>query len=379
MKKTFVLLCAVVLALTPVASADPPQNVIVFIGDGMGPEQVKAGGMFAHGAAGTLSFESMPYQGVVTTYSANDSVTDSAAAATAIATGVKVNNTVISEATPGDGSELATMLETFAAMGKSTGLVTTTYMTHATPASFGAHEPSRYNTSQIATDYLTQTKANVLLGGGANGMSSAAALAAGYDVATDAASLAAVNTETATFLSGQFGTTHLPYEDGWASSLPHLSDMTVTALAMLDNDPDGMFLMVEGGKIDHACHNNQIDRAVAEVKEFAIAVQAALDWAAGRTDTLIIVTADHETGGLTVLSNNEQDLAPTVSWSTGGHTSTDVPVYAWGANAGLIVATMDNIDFYDIVMADYAPAPEPGAMWILLAGVGALTRRRRRA
>ncbi len=131
--------------------------MIFLIGDGMGFEQVKAGGMYANGQVGTLSFELFPYNGELTTYSADSAVTDSAAAATALATGVKVNSGVISMAIPGDGSELETLLEYFKVRGKSTGLVTTTTMTHATPASFGAHEFSRQMYEQIADDYRLQS------------------------------------------------------------------------------------------------------------------------------------------------------------------------------------------------------------------------------
>ncbi len=356
---------------TPVASAQPT-NVIFFIGDGMGPAQVQAAGMFAGGA---MSFESFPYQGYVRTYSANSSVTDSAAAGTSLATGVKVNNGVISQAYPGGGGDLQTLLEYYQGLGRSTGLVTTTYLTHATPASFGAHEPSRNNLSQIGGDYINQTQPNVLLGGGGNGMSPAAAIGAGYNVFTDAAGMAGLNTETATYISGQFGNGHLPYEYDGLGTLPHLSEMTTTALNVLDNNAGGFFLMVEGGRIDHAGHNNDIQRNVRETVEFSNAVQEAVDWAAGRTDTLIIVTADHETGGLSVHADNGAGNAPTVSWSTGGHTSTNVPVYAWGVNAELIAPLMDNTDFWAVVTAEVIPGP--ATMGLLAMGSVAMLKRRR--
>jgi len=329
------------------ALADRPRNVIFFIGDGMGPEQVKAGGLYATGSAGSLCFESFSYQGQVTTYSADAAITDSAAAGTALATGFKVNNGVISMAIPGDSSELQTLLEYYKARGKSTGLVTTTYITHATPATFGAHETSRNNTTQIAGDYLNQTRPNVLLGGGANGMTVASAQAAGYTVVTDKASMQAVDTDSVRMLSGQFGSGYLPFEADGLGLLPHLSDMTVTALAILDNDPNGFFLMVEGGLIDTACHSNNIHKAVLETVEFAHAVQETLDWADNRTDTLIVVTADHETGGLNVLHGNGVGVDPNVTWSSGDHTATNVPAYGWGVNAYLISGTMDNTDFFD--------------------------------
>jgi len=351
---------AVVLAVSLVAASGwcAPKNVIIFIGDGMGFEQVKAASMYSGGAEGTLNFESFPYRGQATTYSADNAVTDSAAAGTAIATGHKVNNGVISVALPGDGGDLQTLLEYFRDQGKSTGLVTTTTMTHATPAAFGAHTNSRANTSEIAADYLSQTRPNVLLGGGANGMSPAAAAAAGYTVVADRAQMNAVDTETVTYLSGQFGTGYLPYEYDFFSgsdlgynTLPHLSEMTVTALAVLDNDPDGLFLMVEGGRIDHAGHDNNIQRNVFETIELAECVQEAIDWAAGRSDTLIIVTADHETGGLTVTQNNGTGSFPTVTWTTGSHTGANVPVYAWGRNAHLVSDPMDNTGFFALATA----------------------------
>jgi len=340
------LTAALACGITASPAAAQPKNVIFMIGDGMGYEQIEAAEMFA----GTpMSFWSLPYQGMVSTSAANATITDSAASATAMATGVKVNNNVVSLALPGDGSELTTLLEHYQSLGRDTGLVTTTYMTHATPAAFGAHETSRYNKNQIAGDFLNQTKPNVLFGGGGNGLSVATAQAAGYNVVTNTAGMLGLNPATQTYVSGQFGTTHLPYEYDGLGSLPHLSQMTDVALDILDNDPDGFFLMVEGGRIDHAGHSNDLARNIGETLEFSNTVQHVLDWAAGRDDTLVIVTADHETGGMSIVADNGPGVLPTVTWSTDYHTAVDIPVYAWGQHANRITSALDNTDFYDLI------------------------------
>ncbi|MDE0506127.1 MAG: alkaline phosphatase, partial [Candidatus Poribacteria bacterium] len=254
-----------------------PKNVIFCIGDGMGFEKVKAAGMYAHGDAGTLSFEAFPNQGEVTTHSADSSMTDSAAAATALATGVKVNNGVVSIALPGDGRKLYTLLEHFRDQGKSTGLVSTTFITHATPAAFGAHNPSRGNLEEIACDYLNYTRPNVLFGGGANGMSVAEAEAANYSVVTDRHGLLTLDTKNLSHVSGQFGDSNLPYEYDGLGDLPHLSEMTATAMDILVRNPVGFFLMIEGGRIDHAGHLNDIERNVCETIEFSKTLKVVMD------------------------------------------------------------------------------------------------------
>ncbi len=342
------------------ATADTTAKyVIVMIGDGMGPEHVKVARNFN---GGPLAFEGLAQHTTMTTYAANDPVTDSAASATAMAAGQKVNNGVISIATPGDGSELETLLETYKADGKSVGLVTTTYMTHATPAAFGAHNASRNNTSDIGSDYISQTMPNVLFGGGGNGMSTSSAASAGYTVVSDRTAMQALNTESETFVSGQFGSSHLPYEyDQSYATLPHLHEMTQSALAILDNNTsDGFFLMVEGGRIDHAAHDNNINRNIDETLEFGETVQDVIDWIEADNDsswsnTILLVTADHETGGLTVLNNPGQGVYPSdsgsdpdVTWLHGSHTDADVDVFAQGVGASQISApNMDNTNVYD--------------------------------
>ncbi|MHC4638075.1 MAG: alkaline phosphatase [Planctomycetota bacterium] len=345
-RKVFFVSIVILLTLALPVFAAAPANVILFIGDGMGFEQVEAASIYASGQPGTLSFESFPCKSAITTYSADSNVTDSAAAATAIATGHKVNNGVVSMEIPGDGSELQTLLEYFKSAGKSTAIVTTTHITHATPACFAAHEPKRGNYEQIGMDILTQTRPDVILGGGGKGMESDAAVAAGYTVVKDRDSLAAVNTKNVTKLCGLFGTGNMPYEFNGLGELPHLSEMIAAALKIIEKDPDGFFIMVEGGRIDHAGHKNDLQRNVLETIEFARAVQVAFDWAKDRSDTVIIVTADHETGDLEVEKSNGAGKLPAVVWGKGGHTAANVPLYAWGVNAHMAPQIKDNTQIF---------------------------------
>ncbi len=327
-----------------------PKNIIFFIGDGMGPEQVKAGSLFVAGATGALSFESFPVKSNATTHSANSDVTDSAASGTAMATGHKVDNYVISSATPGDGKPLETLVEFFQKKGKSTGIITSDSLVGATPASFGSHARTRGDVAVIGRCYIQKTRPEVLMGGGApREIIEADAIQAGYTVVKDSAQLKALDTEKVARVLGQFGDGPLPYEKDGLGNLPHLSEIVAAALNLLDNDPDGFFMMVESGKIDHSGHENNIEKNVRETAEFSRTVQAALDWAKGRKDTLIIVTADHETGGLKVLKNKGQGQEPEIKWSSKGHTATQVPVYAWGVGSQRIEAVKDNTDYFNIL------------------------------
>ncbi|MEN6449809.1 MAG: alkaline phosphatase [Thermoguttaceae bacterium] len=356
---------------SPRLQAAEIKNVIYCIGDGMGPEQVLAGRYFT---GGSLSFEAFSQQGYLSTLSAEGypTIPDSASNGTALASGTRVNVGVISTAIPGDGHALPTLLEYYKGQEKSTGLVTTSYLTDATPAAFGAHESTRSNTSQIATDYFTQSKPNVLLGGGGNGMTTTAATAAGYTVVTDAAGMTSVDTNSTRYLCGQFGSGQMAYEAVGVGAQPHLTQMTTTALSVLDNNPNGFFLMVEGGNIDHANHANNMPQMVQEVREFSNAVQAAIHWAAGRDDTLIIVTADHESGGLTAVTNNGVNNTPGGSYTTTGHSLEDVPVYVWGPNADSVSGFLKNTEMFNVAKGVSSPkTPVIAQSSFLQATIGA--------
>jgi len=325
-----------------------PKNIILFIGDGMGYQHIQAASYFATGKSDNLSFSNFPCTAEVCTASASSSITDSAASGTAMACGIKVENGVLGLRIPGDGAEVETLLEYASGIGKSTGVVTTTYLTHATPASFSAHEPSRNNYNEIAADMLADSRPDVMMGGGENGLSVAAAADAGYSTVSTAEELA-LHDDTLP-VAGLFGTTHLPYEYDGTGSLPGLTDMVSKTLDMLSGFPDGFFLMVEGGRIDHAAHSNDLVRTVYETIEFSDAVELAVEWAGTAGDTLVVVTADHETGGLSIISDNGAGNLPEVVWSTTGHTGSNVPLYATGPGAGRFSGTIENTRIHDVLL-----------------------------
>ena len=347
-----------------------PMNVILFIGDGMGSEHIKAGRYFANGDTRPLTLESLIYSGLMTHNNASNGTTDSAAAATAMATGQKTNNGVISLSLPGTGGELMTALEVMQADGKRAGLVTVdTPITDATPASFGAHDSSRSNQTDIANDLFNQTRPNVLFGEPGGGINPEFAAAAGYDVVLDQTELFALNTETTDFVSGQFNFGN--------AGAPTLAEMTTTALNILDDDPDGFFLMVEHEDTDSGAHVNDISRVVNAVVELDQAVDAALTWATTKNvlhDTLVVVTADHETGGLDVITNNGAGNLPGVTWSTTGHTQTPVPVSATGtsADAARVQGTIDNTDIFYILTSSSPPA-DPVPNFVFQQGMDGYT------
>lgn len=279
------------------AASASPRNVILLIGDGMGINQLTLALYVGPGRDGKLAIDSMPVVGLARTHSANSFVTDSAAAGTALATGVKTNNQMVSVAP--DGKPLETVLEVAKKHGKAVGLVTTTTITHATPASFGSHVDSRGDDKAIAKQYIANAIEVLLGGGGTAGNDIESALSsAGWKVAKTRDELNALDAEK---ILGLFAPGHMSYEiDRGRTNEPSLAEMTSAALKALSKNPRGFFLMVEGGRIDHACHGLDACAVAFDTLAFDAAVRTCLDFAAKDGRTLVIVTGDHATGGLTV-------------------------------------------------------------------------------
>lgn len=375
-------------------SAPVPANVILMIGDGMGPAHIRAASLFLTGREGGLFMETLSNQATVCTTPAHSQavgsdetapvmvsggVTDSAAAATAMATGHKVRNGAVSLELPGSGGRLTTLVEHFRAAGKATGVVTTVVPTDATPACFCGHAQGRAKHEVIARSMLRDGHPNLIFGAGPNlnrklgkvgGLLPSAAREAGYLVLTNRAELAVLDDLQATHVVGIFHQAALPWESDARTAVaeggpdpyaqvPHLSEMSLAALRFLSRSPKGFFVMIEGGSIDGASHTNNTGRMLGEMVEFDRTVRTVIDWAKGREDTLVLVTADHETGGLRVVQGRPAGQAPEVKWTTNGHSGTDVRLFAWGVGAEKVHGRIENTEIFTLLSgrAPYPPLP----------------------
>jgi alkaline phosphatase len=319
------------------------------VGDGMGLGQLSA--LMLSEDERTLDMERASTAGFVKTASANNRVTDSAAAGTAYATGEKTNNGYLS--VDPTGKPLETILEKAERAGLATGLVVTTHLMHATPGAFYAHNPNRNDYEGIALG-LPDSGIDVAIGGGmkylterGDGRDLAGELRRqGYTVADSLAGLDGVTAGQAMAIYPGGG---LPLvKDG--RDPEYLPRATAKALEILTADTPhgdgGFFLMVEGSYIDSAGHDNDAEALLGEMADFDASVGVAFDYADAHPGTLVIVLADHETGGLTLPAGRENFLLPDSGvefrWSTGGHTGTMVPMFAYGAHADLLGGVMDN-------------------------------------
>ncbi len=318
------------------------KSIIFMIGDGMGVNQVSQAIMYRQmrqTMAPELNLEKLTKgaNGLMTTYTFDDIVTDSASAATAMACGQKVLSEVMG-ITP-DGYPCETILEKAAKLGKGTGLVSTTRLTHATPGAFASHQVSRHMENDIAIDHIEKHNIDVFLDGGMQFLTpqykdpatktafkmSDLPECAGIDASIDGSSkredqknlvdvakqkgykfactnqqLSQINTSEANLkVLGVFSNSVFPMiqERRQIATIPPLATMTDKALEILDKKPEGFFLMVEGGLIDYAGHDNDPGAMLQETLDFDAAIGVAMEYVQKHPDTLLVVTADHETGG----------------------------------------------------------------------------------
>ena len=348
----------------------PSRSAVFFIGDGMGPEIVSIVKLYAERALGQdlnmVLLANGGATGYMTTHSEDRMVTDSAASGTAMATGHGTNNGMVG-VTP-DGSPVENLFERALADGKAVGVVTTTSVTDATPASFMAHVTSREMEFDIARQ-IVEGGASVVMGGGMSyflppregrrpdGLDlTETAHTNGFDVVFDKSQMQAAAGKR---LLGLFAEDDMPYERiRGTDQVPSLAEMTAKALEILALDPDGFVLVVEGGRIDHAEHENSIADAVADFLAFDEAIGEGMAYQDQDSTLTIVVSADHDCGGPAITaagygypSYNQvdeiaEDSCRFVRWVSGGHTGTMVPVFARGPGCERFSGIQANTELY---------------------------------
>ncbi len=338
---SFILLIVFSFSFHPATAQKTPKNIIFLIGDGMGIAQIYTA-MVANN--NKLQLERCPYSGFSKTYSASNFTTDSGAGGTALACGVKTKNGMIGMTK--DSVPAESILAKASKNKLATGIVVACAVTHATPATFIAHQVNRNMYEEIAGDYL-KTNIDVFIGGGRKY----------FEDRTDGQnltdSLKSRNYHVAYTLKDVMSTktgklAGLLYDDqnpGMPERGSMLPDATGAAIDILKNNKKGFFLMVEGSQIDWACHDNNMKQEISEMLDFDKAVGKALDFAAKDGNTLVVITADHETGGLTLVNGKIGTTEIDSNFSTKNHTGVPVPVFAFGPGAEKFSGFMENTDF----------------------------------
>lgn len=370
------------LLLSSCSTAQQPKAkyVFLFIGDGMGVAQVYSTEVYKAAMNGKighepLSFSEFPVKSYCTTYSANSFTTCSSAAATAISTGVKTNNSFIGVDT--DTLPIETIAEKAKKAGYKVGLMTTVAINHATPGGFYAHQPNRNMYYEIANDMLTcdfdyfasggfltptgkkKDKTNIYTLLDSAGFKVTKTIADFESLKNGDQKVVVVNPAT-------FGTTSHWAIDNVEGSLP-LAAFVKKGIELLDN-PKGFFIMCEGGKIDYACHNNDLASAIHETIDFEKAVAEAVKFYNQHPDeTIIIVTADHETAGLTLASSGRYSINPEwLQYQTISIDSFNVKVKNWAKQPQKIgfENMLDSLQFYFGIGNEKLPLSASEQNWL---------------
>lgn len=322
------------------------KNIIFMIGDGMGLEQISAAWVCN---GGKLNLDNFTYVGLQRTYSANKLVTDSAAAGSALATGQKTNNGMI--AMNPDTVAVKSLAEEAMEKGKRAGAAVTCRVTDATPAVFFSHAPSRKFMDDIAVQ-MTNSGLYFLSGGGTKYWSGRED---GLDLVGQAEAMGYTYVETKEDMmaveEGPIIALMDEYELQPALDRGDILPSAVQkALQVLDNKK-GFFLMIEGSMIDDGGHDNKAGKTMEEIFDFDRTLGLVLEWAEKDGETLVIVTADHATGGMTLLGGSIDEKKIRVNYSTTGHNGVALPVFAWGPHAEDFVGIYENAELSDKIRA----------------------------
>ncbi|MCB0456699.1 MAG: alkaline phosphatase [Flavobacteriaceae bacterium] len=323
-----------------------PKNIILLIGDGTGLSQVSAAQYFKEGA---VNYERFPVVGLIKTSSSSDLITDSAAGATAFANGVKTYNGAIG--LDKDSLKVKNIVAFTSQKGMNTGIIATSSITHATPACFYAHSKSRNFHEEIAS-FLPNSEIDFFAGAGLqyfNKRKDGKNLLSDFQkngFTIDTVALAEKKDKKIGFLLAEKSMPKMVEERG-----DFLPKATQLAINFLSKDNKNFFLMVEGSQIDWGGHDNDAAYLISELIDFDNTLGTAIDFAEENGETLVIVTADHETGGFTLASNGENYNEIVPSFSTKGHSATMVPVFAFGPGAELFGGIYENTQIFHKILS----------------------------
>jgi len=321
-----------------------PKNIILMIGDGMGVAQIYAGLTANHGK---LNLEQCTTVGFHKNQASDKYVTDSAAGATAFACGQKTYNGAIG--VDANGKSISTILEIAEHNGLATGLVATCSITHATPACFISHQASRSLDENIALDFL-KTDVDVFIGGGRkfftqrnDGLNLTDSLKArGYQIANTIAEVQQISSgKLAAFLADE---QQPKFSDGRGDEL---AKSTRVAIDLLKSNKKGMFLMIEGSQIDWGGHGNDTQYIIDEMIDFDNTIGKVIDFAKKDGNTLVIITADHETGGFSIIGGDMKTGEVEGKFTTGNHTGVMIPVFAFGPGSDKFSGIYENTDIFN--------------------------------
>jgi len=326
------------------------KNVILIIGDGMG--LAAAGSWMIDNAYAPTCFDRAQFVGFSKTYSANSKVTDSAASGTAMACGVKTDNSMLGQLP--DGTHVPSLATLAKEKGLSTGIVVTSHVCDATPSAFYAHVPKRGMSTEIIQDMI-KAKFDVVAGGGRKYFTDPEkvsenmidkAVSEGFTYCSTPEEFYQTK---ATPILGLFSDGSFPM--AIERDTDFLKDAAMHTLDILDDNKKGFFAMFEGSHIDHAEHANNAEQMTFEMEEFDKLVNAAFDYADTHKGTLVVVTADHETGGVTLLGSKDSPTGIAVNFGTTGHSGIPVPVYAYGASAWQFGQVIENTEIFARIKA----------------------------
>ena len=321
-------------------SAKAPLNVILMIGDGMGMAHL-ASAMYANG--GELTITNLKTCGWVRTSSATHFTTDSAASGTAYATGKKTHNSALGVDV--NDERIANLPEKLAEKGIVSGIVSTDNLDGATPAAFYAHQPKRYMSAEIWAD-MPSSKLSFFSAGSKEAFEGQSyetqdAIHKKFEIVNDLSEVSP-KAKRVGYLPPKAKTASV--NDNRGDFLPATTQFAIDFLASRSNKGKGFFLMVEGARIDKSAHNNDFQAVVRETLDFDKAVEAAIRFAEADGNTLVIISADHETGALTLRNGKPAEGTLEGGFSSNNHTAIPVPLFAYGPRSQEFMGVQENSD-----------------------------------